>query len=248
MKDSIRISHAGSKLVCILACQGKSQFAKERFEYFGPPDCWFSFLLFGGDKGCFYGCLGYGNCARACPTGAIRMEEKLPVIDPKRCNGCGDCVKECPKGILRLIPKSQFVYFACSLLLNEEANPFCQRGCTGCGICIEACPYGAIRIIDNLIQICLERCNSCGICVHKCPQGLFIDRVRARPYAIVSSKCTGCGECIKVCPFGAISGTPRKRHKVIKEKCIGCGRCFEVCTDGAITMAGALGYTEVAWR
>ncbi|MEO0142770.1 MAG: 4Fe-4S binding protein [candidate division WOR-3 bacterium] len=248
MKNSVKISHQDSEPLCILACQGKHGVAKEKFEYWGPTDCWFNFLLFGGDKECPYGCLGYGSCVRVCPSGAIEMKEKIPVIDPKKCNGCGNCVKECPKGILKLLPNSQFVFFACSLLLNdkEENITLCDKACTGCGICIESCPYGAIRIADNLIQIDIERCNSCGICVHKCPQGVFIDRVKARPYAIISSKCTGCGECIKVCQFGAIEGTPNKRHIVQKNRCIGCGRCFEVCPDEAITMAGALGYAEAA--
>uniref|UniRef100_A0A7C4XC00 4Fe-4S dicluster domain-containing protein n=1 Tax=candidate division WOR-3 bacterium TaxID=2052148 RepID=A0A7C4XC00_UNCW3 len=244
MKE-IKISHSSDRLTCIIQCQGRKELAKERFEYLGPPDCWLNFLLFGGTRDCPYGCLGYGNCAAVCPNKAIKIEDQFPVIDSNRCDGCGICIKECPKGILKLIPCSQLVYPACSLVLNKKVE-ICKAGCNGCGICIESCPLRAIAIKGNSIEIDFERCNSCGICVHKCSQNVFVDRARARPYAVISLKCNGCGECLKVCQFGAIKGELNKRHIVDNKKCIGCGKCFEVCKIGAITMAGALGYADAA--
>ena len=49
--------------------------------------------------------LGWGNCARHCPSGAIQMvpidandEEsiKIPVVNTERCIGCGACENLCP--------------------------------------------------------------------------------------------------------------------------------------------------------
>lgn len=41
-----------------------------------------------------------GNCARHCPSGAIRMVESdgrsIPVVDEERCIGCGACENLCP--------------------------------------------------------------------------------------------------------------------------------------------------------
>ena len=46
-------------------------------------------------------CVGCGLCERACPTGAIRVEETARV-DVNRCLGCGICVDECPEAALTL--------------------------------------------------------------------------------------------------------------------------------------------------
>jgi MinD superfamily P-loop ATPase len=97
-------------------------------------------------------------------------------------------------------------------------------------------------MVNNLPVMDFSKCTDCGICVNRCPTDSYVDRAKARPYAIISSACNGCGECVKVCQFKAIEGQPNERHKVLIAKCIGCGECFKVCPVRAITMAGALGY------
>lgn len=235
--------------VCVLRCKGGRQEAVERFEYIGPGDCRSNYILLGGNKACEFGCLGGGHCVTVCPFGAIRMgPNHLPIIDPDKCTACGICVKECPRGVLELIPRSQLVYLACkSQEKGKAVKNVCKVGCIGCSLCVKVCPYeGAIEMDGALPLMHYSECTSCGICFNKCPTKSFIDKAKARPYAIISSKCNGCGECVKVCEFKAIEGEPEKRHTVIKDKCVGCGRCFEVCPIKVITMAGALGYREAA--
>jgi len=235
--------------ICVLRCRGGINDAVEKFEYRGPGDCRSNYILLGGNKACEYGCLGGGHCAAVCPFGAITMgPDRLPIIDPDKCTACGVCVRECPRQVLELIPRSQLIFLACKTLDKGKAvKNVCKVGCIGCTLCVKVCPYeGAIAMQGNLPKIDFEKCTSCGICFHKCPTKSFVDRAKARPYAIISSKCNGCGECVKVCQFKAIEGEPGKRHTVIKDKCIGCGRCFEVCPIKVITMAGALGYAEAA--
>lgn len=38
--------------------------------------------LFGGSSTCSYGCLGYGDCAEACPYDAIKICEGVAQVDP----------------------------------------------------------------------------------------------------------------------------------------------------------------------
>lgn len=235
--------------VCVLQCKGSKEEAFEKYEYIGPVDCRISYVLFNGSKACRYGCQGQGHCVSVCPEKAITMgQNSLPIIDINKCTACGICVKECPRQVLELIPRSQLIYLACKSLDSDKAvKNVCKVGCDACAICITVCPLKeAIVVTGNLPIIDYKKCTSCGICYNKCPTKSFIDRAKARPYAIISLQCDGCGECIKVCQFDAIDGEPSNRHTIIKDRCIGCGRCFEVCPVKVITMAGALGYTAVA--
>lgn len=235
--------------IAVLICRGGKTECRERFIYDGGTDCRQAYVVHGGNKSCVFGCVGLGHCASVCPFGAIKMgENRLPIINEKKCTGCGICVKECPKMTLKLIPRSKLVYLACiSTDKGKAVKDVCTVGCFACNICVRACPYQALTMINNLPVMDFSKCVDCGICVHRCPTKSYIDRAKARPYAIISSACTGCGECVKVCQFKAIEGKINERHKVLVGKCIGCGECFKVCPVKAITMAGALGYqTKVA--
>lgn len=48
-------------------------------------------------------------------------------------------------------------------------------------------------------------------------------------YVIDPDLCTGCVACAKNCPTKAISGEPKKVHKIDQSKCIKCGICLSVC-------------------
>jgi len=45
-------------------------------------------------------CIGCKLCDVVCPSGAIRMEARRPVIDEAKCIGCGRCVDRCPEDIM----------------------------------------------------------------------------------------------------------------------------------------------------
>ena len=40
-------------------------------------------------------CIGCKLCDIVCPSGAIRMEARKPIIDDALCIGCGRCVDRC---------------------------------------------------------------------------------------------------------------------------------------------------------
>ena len=94
--------------------------------------------IVGVTQACIYGCLGYGDCVRACTFDALHMIEGKPVVDYDKCTGCGACVKACPRDLVELIPFKQerMLVVACANRESAKAvKAVCKVGCIGCKMC-----------------------------------------------------------------------------------------------------------------
>jgi Na+-translocating ferredoxin:NAD+ oxidoreductase subunit B len=159
-----------TKLVATLHCFGGIR-VKDKFIYKGIEECVAANLLLGGQKSCVFGCLGFGDCVKACPFDAIKMsEEGLPVVDEAKCKACKKCVLICPKKLFSLRPVTHKIYVACaSHDTGKATRQACPVGCIACKKCEQICPVDAIHVIDNLAVIDYHKCTSCGKCVDVCP-------------------------------------------------------------------------------
>ena len=82
--------------------------AENKYLYVGVNTCRAQAALFGGQRDCSVGCLGFGDCVRACQFGALKMGPLgYPVVDKEKCVGCGICEQICPKAVMEVRTASQ---------------------------------------------------------------------------------------------------------------------------------------------
>ncbi len=163
--------------VAVVRCKACFGGKMQKNIYDGHRDCGYAAGLYAGETGCAYGCVGLGNCARACKFDAITMDPKTgaPVVDESRCTACGACVAACPRNIIELRYKGTLgrrVYVQCvNHEKGSEARLVCNDACIGCGLCQRTCPFSAITVEKNLAYIDYHICMACGKCVAQCPMG-----------------------------------------------------------------------------
>jgi len=101
--------------------------AEINYLYYGVNTCLGQSMLSGGHRSCAVGCLGLGDCVRACQFGALKMgPEGYPVVDKDKCVGCGICEQVCPKEIMKVqTPSQRILHFNQSI---DRLAP-CRQTC-----------------------------------------------------------------------------------------------------------------------
>ena len=161
--------------VAFIACNGKPDTAGKKYEYTGYETCMAASLVHSGPLECQFGCIGYGDCMRACPFGAISLQNGRPVICEDICVGCGKCASTCPKSLISIVPKDSSPRVYCSNH-HKGANvvKVCKTSCIACGMCVKACENEAITLENNVAVINPDKCINCGKCKTVCKRNAII--------------------------------------------------------------------------
>ena len=107
-------------------CEGGDR-ATNRYRYLGIQSCKAMAVMFGGKRDCHIGCIGLGDCVKACNFDAVRIGPYgYPVVNDDKCVGCGACQKACPKDIIEVKTLSEKI-----LKFNQLNDPLapCSQTC-----------------------------------------------------------------------------------------------------------------------
>lgn len=168
------------KRMAVVRCQGDCSKRERIAEYDGLQTCASLNACAMGESTCGYGCLGCGDCERACSFGGITInpETHLPEVDETLCTACGACAKACPRNIIELRTvgvKNRRVYVAC---MNRDKGPStvkaCAVSCIGCGKCVKECGFEAITVDGNVAHVDADKCRLCRKCEKVCPRGAIV--------------------------------------------------------------------------
>ncbi len=161
--------------VAVIHCGGDCHATGARADYRGIKTCAAASLVYGGAGRCLQGCIGLGDCAAACPQGAICVENGIAHIDTRRCTGCGICTRTCPHHLITVMPDVEQVLVTCSNTeRGAQTRAVCSHGCIACRKCEKNCPSGAITVVDNLARIDYDKCIKCDLCAKNCPTGCIM--------------------------------------------------------------------------
>lgn len=166
--------------IVVMTCHGVSAYARDEAEYAGIPTCAAAALVFGGPRACKNGCLGLGDCVRACPFDALSIGSGgIAQVDTAKCTGCAVCVSVCPKDLFKLYPRNRRIELSCKAVDKQAiVRATCMVGCTLCRKCVSKCPAGAIEWDGRTILIDHDKCiaygDACGYaCVEICPSTIL---------------------------------------------------------------------------
>jgi len=181
---NLQISDSGPSKRPIVHCRAHTDDKQYFAVYSGLETCTAADAM-PNVQACKFGCLGYGDCTRACRFDAIGIVDGLATVDYEKCTGCGACSRTCPRGLIEMVPFSSenMMVVVCKSRENTKTTrQFCKVGCIGCGLCMKQSEL--FEVNDNLARVDYghykpdEKVEKA---MEKCPTGVIVYRGKNAP-------------------------------------------------------------------
>jgi ferredoxin len=162
--------------VAFIRCRGGRK-PNDRFRASGIETCAeASEIRTGKSDLCQVGCVGLGECTKACHFDAIKVIDGTAQVDPEKCVGCLNCIAVCPNNLIVEIPFVGSKAVACASAADcDEKLRVCGEGCIACGDCASNCPNDAIAIENSHAVVDSSLCENCSICSYMCSRTALVE-------------------------------------------------------------------------
>jgi electron transport complex protein RnfB len=176
---NLQVSDSGPNQRPIVHCRAHTDDKTFYAKYQGIQTCTSANAL-ANVQACNFGCLGFGDCVKACRFDALHMVDGLATVDYDKCTGCSACSKACPRNLIEMVPFSHedMLTVACnSKESGKVTRSICKVGCIGCGLCAKQSDIFTVQ--DNLARVDYARyepTEQTKTAIEKCPTGVIVFR------------------------------------------------------------------------
>jgi electron transport complex protein RnfB len=181
---NLQTSKSGPLKRPVVHCRARTEDKTFYAVYQGIPTCTSANAL-ANVQACKFGCLGFGDCVRACKFDALHIIDGLAVVDYVKCTGCAACSRACPRNIIEMVPfgSENMMTVACSSReTGKVTRSMCAVGCIACGICAKQTDL--FKVENNLARldyIKYEPSPQSETAMAKCPTGVIVCRGPSAP-------------------------------------------------------------------
>ncbi len=150
---NLQISDSGPAKRPIVHCHARKDDRTYYAQYGGIQSCTAANAL-ANVQACKFGCLGFGDCTRACKFDALHIVDGLTTVDYEKCTGCSACSTTCPRSLIEMVPFSHenMMTVAChSKETGKSTRSVCKVGCIACKMCAKQTDMFAVE--DNLARL-----------------------------------------------------------------------------------------------
>ncbi|OHB61351.1 MAG: hypothetical protein A2168_06430 [Planctomycetes bacterium RBG_13_50_24] len=181
---NLQISDSGPQKKPIVHCRAYAEDKSMYAKYQGIRSCTAANAL-ANVQACAFGCLGFGDCTRACKFDALHIIDDLATVDYEKCTGCTACSKACPRYLIEMVPfrHENMMTVACSSKeTGKSTRAICKVGCIGCGLCAKQSDLFIVE--ENLARFDYSQYQMTEkeeTAMNKCPTRVIIYRGKTAP-------------------------------------------------------------------
>jgi len=188
---NLQVSDSGPQKKPIVHCRAHAQDKTIYAKYQGILSCTAANAL-ANVQACAFGCLGFGDCIRACKFDALDIIDDLATVDYDKCTGCTACSKACPRHLIEMVPfrHENMMTVACSSKeTGKSTRAICKVGCIGCGLCAKQSDL--FEVEDNLARLDYAKYETTEkeeTAMNKCPTKVIVYRGKTAPEPLTPVK------------------------------------------------------------